>query len=77
MTSQCAQGGLPFRYGFNACEAMFPPKGSKPLDPSDVQRTPAETRPLKCKNHDNDVLAGERNAAIASNIKKHASEVQN
>ena len=38
---------------------------------------PVETRPLKCKNHDNKILAGERNFAISKLVKKHASYIQN
>ena len=56
---------------------MFPPKGKKPGDLVLVQRSPVETRPLKCKNHDNKVLSGERNFAIAKNIRQYASELQN
>ena len=43
----------------------------------EVIRTPAETRSLTCKSHDNKILAGERNAAIAPLIKKHDSSIQN
>ena len=56
---------------------MFPPKGKKPDDKVKVIHTGAETRPLKRKNHDNKAIAGERNFAIAKNIKKYAVSLQN
>ena len=59
VTSQLVQGGADFSYGFNDYEAMFPPKGKKPNDHISVDRFPSETRPLKCKNHDSSVLAGD------------------
>ena len=77
VTSQRAQAGFSFSYGFNDREAIFPPKGCKPGDSQEVVSTPAEIRPLKCKNHDNKILAGERNAAMARYIKKYASTIQN
>ena len=55
---------------------MFPPKGKRPGDQHQVIRQPSETRPLKCKNHDNKIIAAERNFAIAPFIKKHACELQ-
>ena len=55
---------------------MFPPKGSQPRDQHEVIRTPAQTRPLKCKNHDNKILAGEGNYYISRSVKKHACEIQ-
>ena len=42
-----------------------------------VARAPVETRPLKCKNHDSKILAGERNFALSKLIKKYASDIQN
>ena len=71
------QAGSFFKFGFNDCEAMFPPKGSQPRDPHEVIRTPSQTRPLKAKNHDNKILAGERNYAMAKHIKQYASSLQN
>ena len=71
VSSQIVQAGASFKFGFNDCEAMFPPKGSQPRDPHEVIRTPSQTRPLKCKNNDNKILAGERNYAIAKNFKKY------
>ena len=58
ITSQLAQQGASFGYGFNDCEAMFPPKGKTPGDYLEVIRLPSETRPLTCNNHDNRILAG-------------------
>ena len=46
---------------------MFPPKGHKPGDSWEVIRAAAETCPLKCKNHDNKTLAGERKFPKAKN----------
>ena len=76
-TSNWAQCGHHFSFDFNDCEAMFPPKGKRPDDYLSVARSPVETRPLKCKNHDNNILAGERNFAISKHIKKYASDIQN
>merc|ERR1712023_401269 len=76
-TSRRAQCGLGFNFGFNDSEAMFPPKGKRPGDLVEVVRHPSETRPLKCKNHDNKIIAGERNFAIASLIRKYAGVLQN
>ena len=56
---------------------MFPPKGTQPRDKHEVIRTPAQTRPLKAKNHDDKILAGERNYAMAKHIKLYASSLQN
>ena len=58
VTSQRAQAGFSFSHGFNDREAIFPPKGSKSGDSQEVVSTPAETRPLKCKNNGNKILAG-------------------
>ena len=77
VSSQIVQAGSFFRYGFNDCEAMFPPKGSQPRDSKEVIRAPAQTRPLKSKNHDSKILSGERNFALAKNIKEYASSLQN
>ena len=77
VTSQLGQSCQGFYYGFSDCEALFPPKGYKPLDPKQVVRHPSETRPLKRQNHDNNILAGERNAAMCKFTKRHASHIQN
>ena len=77
VTSQIVQAGGHFRYGFSDCEAMFPPKVHKPLDHQEVIRTPSETHPLKFKSHDNNILAGEMNYALAKNIRDYASNIQN
>lgn len=52
-------------------------KVKKPLDSVNVVRHPSETRPLKFKNHDNKIIAGERNFALSSVIKTFACELQN
>ena len=75
--SRRAQSGLSFPYGFNDCEVLFPPKGSRDGDVVEVVRSESETRPLKCKNSDNKIIAGERNRAIAKIVAKGASTLQN
>ena len=64
-------------YWFNDSEAMFPPKGKQRDDYKKVNRTHSETRPFKCKNHDNKIIAGERTFACAKLIKTYASLAQN
>ena len=74
--SRHAQYGLSFPNGFNDCEVLFAPKGSRDGDFEEVVRTEAETRPLKCKNADNKIVAGERNTAFAKVISKSACDLK-
>ena len=75
--SRRAQSGKKFKYGFNDSEVMFPPKGKRPDDVSLVARHSSETRPLKCKDHDNKIISGEINHSLSWVVKKYANTLQN